>query len=286
MARNGAGVYSLPVGYLATPGEDILASQHNQPLEDIAAALTGSLPRDGSAGMTGNLAMGSNRITGLAAPVGDNDAARKIDAVLVPASTTVAGAVELATDAETIAGTDATRAVTPAGLASVLAGGAMPAGAVLPFAMNAPPSGWLKANGAAISRTTYAALFSAIGTVYGTGDGSTTFNLPDLRGEFVRGWDDGRSIDASRVFGSSQDSANKAHTHTGMTNSAGAHSHTLDKTDTTGTSGVRVAAGGIGTTSSISTSSAGDHSHTLTIDSSGGTEARPRNIALLYCIKT
>ncbi|MCK9131735.1 phage tail protein [Haemophilus influenzae] len=64
-------------------------------------------------------------------------------------------------------------------------------GEVAFFARTTPPSGWLKANGAAVSRTTYAALFAAIGTTFGAGDGSSTFNLPDLRGEFVRGLDDG-----------------------------------------------------------------------------------------------
>ncbi len=83
---------------------------------------------------------------------------------------------------------------------------AAPAGEVAFFAMSTAPAGWLKANGAAVSRTTYAALFAAIGTMFGSGDGSTTFNLPDLRGEFLRGYDDGRGVDASRVFGSLQDS--------------------------------------------------------------------------------
>jgi len=79
-----------------------------------------------------------------------------------------------------------------------------PAAAIDFFAANAAPAGWLKANGAAISRATYARLFAAIGTTYGAGDGSTTFNIPDLRGEFLRGFDDGRGADPGRVFGSWQ----------------------------------------------------------------------------------
>jgi phage-related tail fiber protein len=79
------------------------------------------------------------------------------------------------------------------------------AGTIAYLGMNSAPSGWLKANGAAVSRTTYAALFTAIGTTYGVGDGSTTFNLPDLRGEFPRGWDDGRGVDSSRAIGTWQD---------------------------------------------------------------------------------
>jgi microcystin-dependent protein len=77
-------------------------------------------------------------------------------------------------------------------------------GAGVAFWRNTAPPGWLKANGALVSRTTYAALFAAIGTTFGVGDGSTTFALPDVRGKFLRGWDDGRGLDAGRVFGSSQ----------------------------------------------------------------------------------
>ena len=80
-------------------------------------------------------------------------------------------------------------------------------GEVAFFARTTPPSGWLKANGAAVSRTTYAALFSAIGTTFGAGDGSSTFNLPDLRGEFVRGLDDGRNVDGGRRLGTNQGDA-------------------------------------------------------------------------------
>jgi phage-related tail fiber protein len=83
----------------------------------------------------------------------------------------------------------------------------IPAGSVAYFAMSSPPSGWVKANGAAISRSTYSSLFSAIGTTWGSGDGSTTFNVPDLRGEFARNWDDGRGQDSGRGFASYQGDA-------------------------------------------------------------------------------
>ena len=75
MPRSG-GVYTLPPGYFATDGTTIEVSQHNPPFEDVAQALTDSLPRDGSAPMTGNLAMGSNKITGLAAGTNPADAVR------------------------------------------------------------------------------------------------------------------------------------------------------------------------------------------------------------------
>jgi len=75
MPRSG-GVYTLPPGYFAVDGTTIEVSQHNPPFEDVAQALTDSLPRDGSAPMTGNLAMGSNKITGLAAATNPADAVR------------------------------------------------------------------------------------------------------------------------------------------------------------------------------------------------------------------
>ncbi|MGR2681047.1 phage tail protein [Chromobacterium haemolyticum] len=72
------------------------------------------------------------------------------------------------------------------------------------FAMPYAPPGWLKCDGSPASRSTYPGLFAAIGTTYGAGDGVTTFNLPDLRGEFIRGWDYGNGADSGRVFGSWQ----------------------------------------------------------------------------------
>lgn len=91
--------------------------------------------------------------------------------------------------------------------------GMVPSGTVLYFAGSRAPAGWLKANGAAVSRTAYAALFAAIGTTYGAGDFLNTFNLPDLRGEFIRGWDDGRGVDTPRPMGSAQAHALQSHQH-------------------------------------------------------------------------
>ncbi|WP_255439527.1 phage tail protein [Comamonas sp. Z3] len=81
------------------------------------------------------------------------------------------------------------------------------AGQIAYCAAGVIPSGWLECNGAAISRATYGTLFAAIGTNYGAGDGATTFNLPDLRGEFLRGADRGRGVDAGRAIGSAQGDA-------------------------------------------------------------------------------
>lgn len=76
---------------------------------------------------------------------------------------------------------------------------AAPSGAVLPFAGANAPSGWLLCFGQAVSRTTYAALFAALGTAYGAGDGSTTFNLPDLRGRVPGGKDNMGGTAANRL---------------------------------------------------------------------------------------
>lgn len=66
----------------------------------------------------------------------------------------------------------------------------MYAGFVAPFAGAALPDGWLACDGSAVSRSQYPELYAAIGTAYGAGDGSTTFNVPELRARFVLGVDD------------------------------------------------------------------------------------------------
>jgi microcystin-dependent protein len=138
---------------------------------------------------------------------------------------------------------------------------AVPVGTVINVAMNTAPNGYLKANGAAVSRSTYSDLFTAIGTTFGAGDGSTTFLVPDLRGEFVRGWDDARGIDAGRTFGSAQADELKS------------HSHSMRIQGSSG-GGITTGAGSLG---------AG--SNTGDTDFEGGTETRGRNISLLACIK-
>lgn len=166
-----------------------------------------------------------------------------------------------------------------------------PASEVAYFARPTAPDGWLKANGAAVSRTAYQALFEVIGTTYGEGDKFNTFNLPDLRGEFLRCWDDGRGIDAQRGLGAPQDSQNLAHGHTGATSSAGSHSHSyvdgrpMHPPGDPGLANGSVFKGIWENSDTRTTGSAGSHSHTVTINATGGSEARPRNIALLACIK-
>ena len=134
-------------------------------------------------------------------------------------------------------------------------------GMVLPFAGSAAPTGWLECNGGAVSRTTYAALFAAIGTLWGIGDGSTTFNLPETRGEFIRGYDHSRGVDSGRALGSWQADELESHSHTG---------------------GQIGAAGGVAWSNPAS-----DHvPDSGQTGNTGGSETRPRNVAMMYIIKT
>ena len=171
-------------------------------------------------------------------------------------------------------------------------------GEIAYYARPTPPAGWLKANGAIVSRTTYSALFAAIGTQFGIGDGVNTFNLPDVRGRFVRGWDDGAGVDPSRAFGNIQPSAIESHTHPatttlvaagshdhgGGTYEAGSHAHTgatgthagHQHVSATGQAFVIVVGGGggqgttgSGYSSTGATNVAGAHSHGLTINAAG-----------------
>lgn len=162
-------------------------------------------------------------------------------------------------------------------------------GAILFHAKNTAPPGYLKANGAAVSRTTFADLFSEIGVTFGAGNGSTTFNVPDLRGEFLRGWDDARGVDVSRAFGSAQ------------ANQMTGHQHKLPFSSDTGQSySVQQAGGGSplygtalessvpartishGALSSYPSFQVALTSNVVVPDS---LETRPRNVALLACIK-
>lgn len=258
MPRDSNGVYSLPTGYLAVSGEDILPEQHNAPLQDIATALTGSLPRNGSAAMTANFSMGGFKVTNAANA------------------------------------TDAADLITKGQVDAAVAGAVMPAGAVVSYAGAAVPSGWLLCNGQAVSRTAYAALFAAVGTVHGTGDGSTTFNVPDLRGEFVRGLDAGRGVDAARTLGSAQAEDIKSHTHAATsTVTDPGHTHDIDTRGaiTFGSAGALIeafAAVGVSSAPASRTTLSRTTGITAstTITATGGTETRPRNVALNYIIKT
>ena len=147
-----------------------------------------------------------------------------------------------------------------------------PAGVVIYHAANTAPTGFIKANGASISTSTYSDLFAVIGYTFGGSGGS--FNVPDLRGEFLRGWDDGRGVDSGRGFGSTQSGQMQSHNHGLRGGSGGAVQVLFNQTSVI--AGIQNLGGYFSNS-------------TATIQNTGGTsnssENRPRNIALLACIK-
>ncbi len=131
-----------------------------------------------------------------------------------------------------------------------------PSGVMVMFGGASAPTGWLLCDGAAVSRATYATLFAAIGTTWGVGDGSTTFNVPDMRGRAPIGAGTGSGL-TPRTLGSKLGEENHAltlaengsHTHTGGLHShiGGAHNHPIATSLSTDNGG-RVHCGAAGTT--------------------------------------
>lgn len=181
----------------------------------------------------------------------------------------------------------------------------MPPAAIMPFARPTAPAGWLKCDGSPISRTgIYADLFAAISTTYGVGDGSTTFNVPDLRGVFIRGYNDGSltSPDSGRAFNATvQPAANLSHTHSASqpthnhTATDSGHAHAIPFANGSGGASytpiaalqgqnTASAANTVSSTANITVANVATPP-VITVVADGTTEARPVNIALLYCIK-
>jgi hypothetical protein len=159
-------------------------------------------------------------------------------------------------------------------------------GTVAAFGVSSAPTGWLKCNGAAVSRTTYADLFTVIGTTFGTGDGSTTFNVPDLRGVWVRGLDDGRGKDSSRALNNTVQAD-------GIPRMRGRFqdAHGASRMNPVNVSGFTNPFVGNGTSSwRTSIEAVSGSSARIELDSArvitGTTDVTVENIALLYCIKT
>ena len=180
----------------------------------------------------------------------------------------------------------------------------VPSGSVFCMAVATVPSGYLECNGAAVSRTTYSVLFAVIGTAYGSGNGSSTFNLPDLRGEFVRGFDNGKGTDSGRSIASSQSSQFGQHNHsvsasssTSVTDPGHFHNLLYGEGSFGGSSGAVTPRGSStpttpGINNRISTKTTGisvSTSTSISQSNQGGTsnssETRPRSIAMMYVIK-
>jgi len=167
---------------------------------------------------------------------------------------------------------------------SVSTPAAVPAGSVFAMATSTAPSGYLECDGSAVSRSTYSALFAVTGTTFGSGDGSTTFNLPDLRGEFVRGWDNGRGVDSGRNIGTSQADATAKN---GLSLTDPGHEHNLKATQFGGASLGHLESNAVeGQSTGLLTAAAETTTETTGITLSGDSETRPRNVAMMYVIKT
>lgn len=222
-------------------------------------------------------------------------------------------------------------------IAQLRDGAGMPLGSIVCMPTTTAPTGFVKLNGALLSRTTYANLFafaSGIGLIseatwsggqqgsFSVGDGSTTFRIPDLRAMFLRGLDESRGIDTSRVLGVFQDhllllhnhgtnesphahsSGDSGHVHGGSTDLQGDHAHSYTRTDSVG----QLAASGVnwGVNNNqvgAATSTAGVHTHNLnintgyantyvnanstgiTIQNAGGAENRVKNLAYPFYMR-
>lgn len=166
------------------------------------------------------------------------------------------------------------------------AGSQAAAGDVKMIAGQTIPAGWLRCDGALISRATYASLFAAIGTTYGAGDGSTTFKLPDTRGLFVRDLDGGAGVDSGRVLGSTQGDAIKSHTHPlsdDVTNFDGRPA-AVDIPASSGSAGVVTGASSVEAPYLHAKIPLSDLSSAQ--QAGGASETRPKNIAFIHIIKT
>ena len=180
-------------------------------------------------------------------------------------------------------------------------------GMIAPFAHSSTPTGFLACDGAAVSRSTYSALFSAIGTTWGNGDGSSTFNVPDLRGAILRGVGTA-GVNSDYVgpsLGGYQDDQNAEHNHTatsssstsvsGSTNTTGNHSHTYSRATTNNTGQGLPAYNYPNGGTSPSTSTSGNHSHSVSVSAStttttsianqGSNEVRMYNRGVSYFIR-
>lgn len=191
---------------------------------------------------------------------------------------------------------------------------AAPAGAVHAFAGASAPTGWLLCNGAAVSRTVYAALFAAIASAHGSGDGSTTFNLPDYRGRMIRGVDGGVARDPDRAGRTAAASGGNTGDNVGsvqaqstarngmtVTNNAvtslgqsATHSHSTTATAVATGGSVTFGAGGTfflpvtGNNAASNGNASGDHTHNITSNvtlNTGDNETRPINAYVNYIIK-
>ena len=152
----------------------------------------------------------------------------------------------------------------------------VPAGAIMAYMTSTCPSGWLAADGSAIMRSAFSNLFNIIGSTYGAGDGSTTFNLPDLRGYFLRGVDNGAGRDPDAAARTDRgDGTVGDNVGTKQSGEIQSHSHGRIYGLYDG-----ISPGGGDSIGGRSRFGYAD------IAAAGGSETRPKNISVLYCIST
>jgi microcystin-dependent protein len=242
MSRNGSGIYNLPTGNPVVTGTTITSNWANTTLSDISTALTGSVAADGQTPITGNLQMGGNKITGMA------DGSASTDAVTV-------GQL--------------------AGLNSVVTG------SIQMWPTVTAPSGYLLCTGTAVSRSTYSALFAVIGTTFGSGDGSTTFNLPNYTNKFPYGT-------TLAATGGSADAIVVSHTHTATVTDPG-HTHVISpaayNNSATGSKVSGTAFNFTGTTSDTQSATTGISVGISTTGASGTNANLPPYLGINFIIK-
>ncbi len=182
-------------------------------------------------------------------------------------------------------GTSDDAAITLSGNNATLVNIANFTGMIAPFAMTSAPTGWLTCDGTAVSRTTYSDLFTAIGTTWGSGDGSSTFNLPDLRGAFLRGTGSHGTSNmangndfAGPAVGSFENDSFQGHAHNIRGDEIGSGSNMIDS----------LGGDASGVQSILEAQPGGDNGY-YEVDSNGfprhGDETRPFNAGINYCIK-
>lgn len=270
-------------------------------LNDVSASVNTSITAGD--GLTGGGTLAASRTLALGTP--GTITASSTNAVqaaghthaIDKASLTVAGVVQLSSATDSTA---VNMAATPAAVRAAMqeASQATPIGTIAYFAGDSAPAGWLKANGAQVSRSVYANLFAAISTRFGAGNGSTTFTLPDLRGVFLRGFDDGRGFDGGRVLGSLQNHNLAEHRHaTGWRINNTGNEFALVRNNWSGevavTANVSSEDVAVIPGDAESYSQAKGISHAATNDRYATSrayydaqgETRPTNVALLACIK-
>lgn len=175
-----------------------------------------------------------------------------------------------------------------------------PVGTIQAYSAETAPDGWLVCDGSAVSRTTYATLFALVGSSFGQGDGSTTFNLPDLRGRFLRGWANGSALDpdadartAMNTGGNTADNIGSVQGHAFQTHThiQNAHSHEQQAVNNDGAAGSARPAWG----ASVNTTPSATANTTATNQNASATgtnaqattdETRPVNASVNFIIKT